>query len=89
MEEFHTSLEKKIDYPAELTFKVIFRNRAYTEVSIQNILSESGLRGSINHRESKNSTFISYTVTAVFPSNETLNAICRNISSLDGYMTMF
>jgi putative lipoic acid-binding regulatory protein len=44
---------------------------------------------SINTTPSRNSKFISYTITASFSSEESLNTVCNKISTLAGYMTMF
>lgn len=81
--------KKEIIYPAEIVFKSIFRNRPYTMDSIRNILSESSVAGNVAHKESSGGKFISYTVTAVFPSEDMLNSICSKITTLEGYMSMF
>lgn len=81
--------KKEIIYPAEIIFKSIFRNRPYTQESIRNILSECSVAGIVVHKESSGGKFISYTVTAVFPSEETLNSVCSKITTLEGYMSMF
>ncbi|HPS57913.1 MAG TPA: DUF493 family protein [Spirochaetota bacterium] len=81
--------KKEINYPAELIFKSIFRNRPYTMECIRNILAESLVPGEVVHRESSGGKFISYTVTAVFPSEDTLNSVCSKITTLEGYMSLF
>lgn len=81
--------KKEINYPAEIIFKSIFRNRPYTMESIRNILAESLVAGEVVHKESSGGKFISYTVTAVFPSEDSLNSICSKITTLEGYMSMF
>ena len=81
--------KKEIAYPAEIIFKSIFRNRPYTLESIKTILSESAVAGDVVHKESSGGKFISYTVTAVFPSEDMLNSICSKITTLEGYMSMF
>lgn len=81
--------KKEIIYPAEIIFKSIFRNRPYTQESIRNILAECLVSGDVVHKESSGGKFISYTVTAVFPSEETLNSVCSKITTLEGYMSMF
>jgi hypothetical protein len=43
----------------------------------------------IGNRESKKATFISYTVTGVFPSEEVLQRTCSAIATIDGVMTIF
>ncbi len=81
--------KKEINYPAEIIFKSIFRNSPYTMESIRNILSESSIPGEVAHRESSGGKFISYTITAVFPSEDVLYNTCSKITTLDGYMSMF
>ncbi len=81
--------EKKIDYPAQCTFKAVFRSSAETETRIVAILEERDINGDIHQKESSNGKFISYTVTAEFPSREVLHETCRSISTLKGYMTLF
>ena len=81
--------KKEIGYPTELTFKAIFRNNPYTLDSIKAILTEEKIEGSVNIMPSKNSKFISYTINAVFPSEDCLNRVCSKITTLDAYMTMF
>ena len=81
--------DKKIIYPAEITFKAVFRNNPFTLDAIKNILAKEDINGSVNIMPSKNSKFISYTVTAVFPSEDCLNMVCNKISTLEAYMTMF
>jgi len=81
--------KKEIPYPAELTFKCIFRNVPYTPESIKNILIEKELKHSLTERSSNGSKFISYTITAEFQTENDLNTICSHIASLEGYMTMF
>ena len=83
------SMEKKIDWPSEIIFKSVFKNKPFIMESIQTLLSENGIDAKITSKESKNSKFISYTVTAVFESDENLKSICGKIATIDGYMTMF
>ncbi len=81
---------KEIDFPAELTFKAIFRNRAHTADSIRSILAEQGADDfTLYKKASSNGNFISYTITARFPSDDTLNRICSMVSGLEGFMTLF
>lgn len=85
----HKSQERHIEYPAKLTFKAVFRNVPHTADSIRSILTASELEGSVTMKESSGSKFISYTVTAVFPSATMLNDICGRVAGLEGYMTLF
>ncbi|MFC1670890.1 DUF493 family protein [Spirochaetota bacterium] len=82
-------MEKNINYPTEIIFKSVFRSSSDTMGNIKKVLDRRGIQGEVTGRPSRNGTFISYTITAVFPSNETLNETCTSISSLNGFMTMF
>lgn len=85
-----TSSEKSIpDFPCEVTFKAIFRNNPDIFNIIRSTLEISGISPEITAHESKNGKFISYSITAVFSSDETLKLACSNISSINGFMTMF
>ncbi len=76
-------------FPTEITFKVIFRQGPHIRDMIRNVLSEKGLEGDIQDTESRKGTFISYTITAVFPSEEILQSTCSLLSGLNGFITMF
>jgi putative lipoic acid-binding regulatory protein len=90
MINMNTDQQKEIDYPAELTFKAIFRNNPHTGDSIKNIVLEQGAKNlALENKASSNGKFISYTITAEFPSNKTLNSICSMVSELEGFMTLF
>ncbi len=80
---------KEMNYPTEITFKAIFRNRSCTMDSIRGILAEEELSAAVTSTPSSGGKFISYTTTAVFASEESLQRVCGRISSLEGYMTMF
>lgn len=84
-----SKFEKTIDYPEEITFKSVFRRKAGTLECIKNILNEKSLKGEVTSRISKNEEFISFTITAEFPSDLVLNNVCNQIANLEGYMTMF
>ena len=81
--------EKEINYPMEITFKSIFRNDSNKLENVKSVLTENELKGDITGKESKNGKFISYTITVVFPSEEILNRVCSQISTINGYMSMF
>jgi len=81
--------KRDIDYPAELVFKSVFRNRDDILGEIESSLSEIGIDATIRIRESGKSTFISYTIRAVFSSDEELKKACDRISSIEGFMMMF
>lgn len=84
-----TTLENTIDFPTECTFKAVFRSREETETSIRHLLNEKNLKGSIAGKKSKNGKFISYTVIARYDTEDQLQEICREVSALQGYMTLF
>ncbi len=77
------------DFPTEIIFKAVFRNVPFVHESIAQICAEAGLNVAISERASRNSNFVSYTVTAVFPSEAMLNMICGRIGELEGFMMMF
>lgn len=88
MQNDNTS-ENTIDFPAECTFKAVFRDREETETSINYLLGENDIEGSITAKKSKNGKFISYTVIARYDNEDQLQEICRQVSALQGYMTLF
>ncbi len=82
--------KKEIIYPTEVIFKSIFRNRPYTIDSIRSILAEHSIPGGkVVAKESSGGKFISYTVTGIFHSEENLNAICTQITMIEGFMSLF
>ncbi|MCP4131780.1 MAG: DUF493 domain-containing protein [bacterium] len=83
------NIEKNVDYPTEVMFKAVFRKNENTPERIEQLLAENGLTGTVTGKESSKNTFISYTVTAVFQTHDQLHDICRKISTLEGYMTLF
>ncbi len=85
----NTGNKKVIDYPAEIVFKAIYRNKPYTMDSIKTILHENERNGRVSSRESSGGKFVSYTITAVMDSEEQLNKICTEVTMLEGFMSMF
>ncbi|MBN2159947.1 MAG: DUF493 domain-containing protein [Spirochaetes bacterium] len=81
-------MKKKIDYPAEITFKSIFVHDPELAEIIRAILDEQGVAGEISHKPSKNSKYISYTITAEFESETRLNEVCCRISAIAGFIMM-
>ena len=77
------------DFPTEITFKAVFRNNPDTIHILHEIMGERDIDAAITVRESKKSTFVSYTVTAVFPSEEVLQGACRAVTLVDGFFTLF
>jgi len=81
--------KKEIYYPAELTFKSIFQMRDELHDAITLVLLEQGIDARIEYKSSKNSKFISCTITAEFDSEDRLEQICACIASVDGFIMMF
>jgi hypothetical protein len=77
-----------IEYPRAIIFKAIFRTEAAAHEHITRCLSGKGLDHSISANESGKGTFISYTITAEFESEDLLNDVCCEIGKLEGFMTM-
>ena len=82
-------MAKDIKYPAEITFKAVFKNDSNTILKINLIMEKSNIKASITSKESKNGNFISYTITSVFSSNDSLNQLCSEISSLNNFRMIF
>jgi len=80
---------KEIIYPAEIVFKAVFRNMPYTLDTIRTIVHENGDGVSVTAKESSGGKFISYTITAVFESEERLNSTCTKITMTEGFMMLF
>ncbi len=78
-----------IDFPEEITFKTIFRGTEEVRHNIDSLLNELNLKGTIAEKSSSKGKFISYTIVAVFPSNEVLQNLCNRISALEGFMNIF
>lgn len=76
-------------FPTEIIFKAVFRNFPFVRENILQTCAESGIDATITERASKNGTFISYTITATFPNENTLRIVCTRIGELEGFMTMF
>jgi putative lipoic acid-binding regulatory protein len=81
-------MKKEIDYPAEITFKSVFTRDPELFSIIAAILADHGVNGQVTHKHSKNSTFISFTITADFSSESHLNDVCASISGIRGFIMM-
>ena len=82
-------MEKDIEYPAEITFKAVFKSNPDSILQIELIMKEFNLEASITSKQSKNEKFISYTITSVFPSDDNLNDVCSQITSLSDFRMIF
>jgi len=77
-------------FPADIVFKAIIRSGVpFTMETIKSILAEKELHALVSTKESRNGKFVSYTVSARFPSNDCLMTVCAGIASLEGFMTLF
>jgi putative lipoic acid-binding regulatory protein len=82
------SMKKEINYPAEITFKSVFSHNPELHEIITTILIEHGVEGQVSHKPSKNSKFISFTITAEFKSESHLNDVCTRIATIRGFIMM-
>lgn len=82
------SMKKEIKYPAEITFKSVFSHDPGLHEIISAILVEHGVEGRVSHKPSRNSKFISFTITAEFSSESHLNDVCTRITSIQGFIMM-
>ena len=80
---------KEFDFSSEITFKSIFRNNNCRLEDLDNILREYKIKGEVTKKESSSGKFCSYSISAVFPSDEVLKDICEQVASLEDFMTMF
>jgi putative lipoic acid-binding regulatory protein len=81
-------MKKDITYPAEITFKSVFTHDPELFSVIAAVLADHRVNGQVTHLHSKNSTFISFTITADFESEEHLNQVCCGISAIRGFIMM-
>lgn len=79
-------MRKSFTYPAEITLKSIYYRRLETAFRIDSILAQRGISATVTSRVSRNETFVSYTITALFESADHLEELCRSLSSLDGFL---
>jgi len=81
-------MKKKIDYPAEITFKSVFLLNPELHEIISAVLVEHGIDGEVCHKPSRNSKFISYTIIVEFSSESHLDVVCTKIASIQGFIMM-
>ncbi|HNU91972.1 MAG TPA: DUF493 family protein [Spirochaetota bacterium] len=77
------------EFPTEITFKAVYRFSPHIMGTIRNALHEQGLKAAVSSRPSSGGKFVSFTVTAVFDSEERLKAACGVVAAIEGFMTMF
>lgn len=81
-------MKKEINYPAEITFKSVFLLNPELHEIISGVLVEHSIGGEVSHKPSRNSKFISYTITAEFSSESHLNEVCAKIAAIQGFIMM-
>jgi putative lipoic acid-binding regulatory protein len=82
------SMKKDILYPAEITFKSVFSHNPELHEIITAVLADHGVEGQVSHKPSRNSKFISFTITAEFRSESHLNDVCTGIAAIRGFIMM-
>ena len=81
--------EKKLDYPCELTFKTILKNSNENISNLNSIMINNKIDATITQKISSKGKFISYTITAIFPSDEILTKVSSEVASIKTFMNMF
>lgn len=76
------------EFPREITFKAVFRINAEPRDTIHACLSTHEIDYTLSEKVSGKNTFISYTISAHYESEALLNAVCDDITSIDGFMMM-
>jgi hypothetical protein len=79
----------RTEFPADITFKAVYRNLPFILDVVRNIFSENGITPRIETKMSRTSKYISFTFTAHFQSEVQLNKVCGDISGVEGFTTMF
>jgi putative lipoic acid-binding regulatory protein len=82
--------KKQILYPARLSLKAVFRAGLDCDphLIILEIINDSAYECEVSTLSSRNGKFISYTITAIFKSEESLDNSCAKISEINGFMMM-
>lgn len=81
-------MKKEIAYPAEITFKSVFSLNPELHEVITTLLMEHRVEGQVTHKPSRNSKFISFTITAEFESESHLHEVCSRIAAIQGFIMM-
>lgn len=81
-------MKKEIAYPAEITFKAVFTHDPEVFSMVEAILASHGIDGQLTHKHSRNSSFISFTISADFKTEAQLNEVCCSISAVRGFIMM-
>lgn len=82
-------MEKKlIQYPVEITIKTFFRNNPDLNAPLCAIFDEFSITAKMSDRFSSQGAFIAVTITATYPSEETLQDVCNRISFIPGFMML-
>jgi putative lipoic acid-binding regulatory protein len=81
-------MKKKINYPAEITFKSVFADHPELHEMVIAILVEQGVAGNVSHKPSRNNKYISYTISAEFGSESHLSEVCDRLSAVQGFIML-
>jgi putative lipoic acid-binding regulatory protein len=81
-------MKKKINYPAEITFKSVFSHHSDLHGIVIAILEEHGVAGNVSQKPSRNKKFISYTITAEFGSESHLSNVCDSLTAIQGFIML-
>ncbi len=85
-----TDKEKEtLDFPREITMKIVFRNIPNIRETLISCLNENILLFSLEEKHSNAGTFLSFTLSSHFESRERLDEICTLLKSISGYQMMF
>lgn len=76
------------EFPREITFKAVFRSSDYLSESVRVLLAEHLEHFSLTEKPSGGGKFISYTISAVFDSEDRLNILTNAVSSVEGFTLM-
>lgn len=85
----NTNNQEAPEFPREITFKIVFYNEPNLIQTIKSCINETELLYELSDKISANGKFISFTVSAEFPSEEILSDLCTNLKSIEGYKMMF
>jgi putative lipoic acid-binding regulatory protein len=77
------------EFPREITFKIVYYNKPTLSDTIKSCLTEKNLSYELGEKVSSNGKFISFTVSAIFESEELLQNICGELQLIEGYKMMF
>lgn len=77
------------DFPTEVTVKAVFRYNPTTTDSLKSLLEATNINGEIGMKSSSGSKFQSFTISAVYPSQEMLDEVCNALKMIDDFYMLF